>query len=120
MAHIPHDGIPELTEFRVRGIHFDLKGEEPWPLEKLLELGGYFQYRDIKNRLGLPEGRLKRFLTETAFPDGVLYNMRLSDKEGGRVNVYVNLPKFVPILKSRIFGVPSAGTSARHPDGWIR
>ena len=120
MAHIPHDGIPSLTEFRVKGIHFDLKGETPWTLERLLELGGYFHYRDIKNRLGLPETRLKRFISETKFPNGVLYNMQLSDKEGGRSNTYINLPVFVPILQSRITGIESAGHRVEPRDGVIR
>jgi len=109
MTQIPQEGVPALTEFRVKGIHFDLRGEEPWPLERLLALGGYFQYRDIKNRMGLPVTRLNRFVKETKFPDGVLYEMQLSDKEGGRVNLYINLPKFVPILQSRIKGTQSAG-----------
>jgi len=59
-------------------------------------------------------------MSETKFPIGVLYNMRLSDKEGGRVNVYVNLPEFVPILQSRITGVESAGHRVVPRDGVIR
>lgn len=98
-------GVPPLTEIRVRGIHFDKKGEEAWPLERLLELGGYFQYRDVKHRLGQPESRLRRFLSESTFPQGVLWQMRLSEREGSRTNLYLNLPEFVRILQARFSAV---------------
>lgn len=101
-------GVPPLTEIRVRGIHFDLKGDEPWTMEQLLNLGGFFQYRDVKHRLGQPESRLRRFLSESTFPAGVLWQMRLSEKEGSRTNLYLNLPEFVKILQARFSAVTNA------------
>ena len=93
-------GVPNPTDLRVKGIHFDKKGEEPWPLERLVELGGYFQYKDVKLLFGQPESRLRKFIREAHFPEGTIYLMCPSKKDGARTITYLNLPLFLNFFQA--------------------
>lgn len=90
----------DLSKIRVRGRHFDTAGEA-WSLGRLMELGGFFQFSDVKERLGQPAFRLRRFIAQTTFPEGVVYRMRLSQKAKGKSTVYLDLPAFVGLLQER-------------------
>ena len=90
---------PNLANFRVKGIHFNKKGDEPWSLDRMVELGGYFQYKDVKSLLGQTESRLQKFIKTTTFPEGVIYRMLDPVKGVAQGTLYLNLPAFVKILQ---------------------
>jgi hypothetical protein len=76
---------------RVKGVHFDRKGEVPYTLDQLLELGGLFEFRDIWDRLPQPKKRVERWIMNKTWPNVFL---RLPTGPN-RSTTYVNLEAFL-------------------------
>lgn len=90
----PYKGkdMATLTQMmRVKGIHFDRKGEEPSTLDQLLELGGLFEFRDIWDRLPQPKKRVERWIMNKTWPNVFL---RLPTGPN-RSTTYINLDAFL-------------------------
>lgn len=61
----------------VKGKHFDRNGER-WGLPQLLELEGLFQFKDIKDRLPIPERQVRYLFDRASFVD-VFFLFKVSD-----------------------------------------
>ena len=80
-----------IEQMRVKGIHFD-QGGDTWPLEKLQELGGLFEFRDIWERLPFPKKRVQGWIKNRQQWPGIFHRFPTGK---ARSTTYIDLEAFL-------------------------
>jgi len=92
-------GVRPIEALREKGKHFD-KGKEVTPLDALLQLDGLFPLKDIKDRIPIPERRLKKMIYGGGTYAGCFFNPFKDDNSRGVL--YVDLVLLNSLIQARL------------------
>lgn len=95
-----------MEMLREKGKHFDKEGQTPTPLLELLELDGLFPLKEVKDRIPIPERRLKKMIYGGGTYSHCFYNP--FKDEGSRGVLYVDLVMLNNLIQERL-KTPGAG-----------
>jgi len=83
---------------RVKGVHFDMGGSKS-SYQELVEIGGLFEHKDIKDRLNQPDSRMRSWMEDGSWVN-VFYHLDLSGK--GYTTTYIHLDEFNKHILARL------------------
>ena len=88
-----------MEALREIGKHFDVAGEKT-PLMKLLEMDGLFPLKDVKDRIPIPERRLKKMIYSGGIYAACFFNP--FKDENNRGVLYVDLVLLNHLIQARL------------------
>lgn len=88
-----------MEALREKGKHFDV-GKEITPLSKLLEIDGLFPLKEIKDRIPIPERRLKKMIYGSGTYAACFFNPFKDEKSRGVL--YVDLVMLNTLIQERL------------------
>ena len=90
-----------LESLREKGKHYDVGGGST-PLEDLLTIGGLFPLKDVKDRIPIPEKRLKKMIYSEGAFSACFFNPFKGEKSRGVI--YVDLVLLNSLIQERFKG----------------